>query len=230
MPAFPKPAPFPVPGPLKGLSDFFFPPDSGIESVAPTPMSAIGETTGRGALRELLNIIKSYKKDPMAELAASVTTHRPPPRVSIKAPEGFTFGGKAVMRPRRATAVREASDAYSASIPSRSGDVRFRSTPEELPNINKLDFAPAVTSLEELGSTVAQPGVVPPKKALVGRGIQNNAPVRTKNFKVNDISPAEIVNIQKLTGSGTNLQQMQGLYPHLSRETLTKVIKMPWKW
>lgn len=215
--------------------DLFGGQEPDISQVAPTPLAA-ATVSGRGALKELLNIIKSYKKDPLEVLTGEVIGHRATSGKIIRAPEGFSFGGHGSLAMRRDPKIYadrlEQRKVYGQFNRNGLDTRRLLKDQALFPDMARQETAPAVAALEELQSYKPAAPVKEPAKPLPHRkyGHEHDRSDSLIRVPFNKLNQETITNIQKLVGQGTRVTEVEKIYPMLTNETIRKIVKMPWRW
>lgn len=222
-----------------------------LPGMAAVPFARFPKNIMNPAVEELVNILRT-PLDPVnpaklfsAEGKVSGSRIRTPQ--PITAPAGFTFDKGLGQIGRNPEIVRQQAtqDNFfnSLSQKSRLGrdareymEGRYVNTKPAPLAYNQIEQVPVATSLEELRSlspTVSNESsrLPPPRLA------RNLNPARprpnsnnTSRSTVKDLQSDMIEQVQRAAGTNKSMAEINAMFPNLSRDTLQKVLKMPWKW
>jgi hypothetical protein len=174
---------------------------------------------------------------PEASLAQHAATSRVTPRLRpqreyINLPEGFDLA-PGFKRPAGAPLSENEQiwRDWSRAQREMRKDPRGRNMGADIPEVRQQEVGPTARSIEELKNLSAVPGEVREQAPILAVGRKGRPTRQVKEGRVafSQMTPEDIKEIQRAAGGGLNQKQLLEKYPQYTKETLRRVVSMPWK-
>jgi len=196
------------------------------------PMASHGTDPAMQALQEALNAPLPEASLAQHTATSRVTGRLRPQREYLDLPEGFELGpgfkrGAAAPLGEEERIWRD----WSRAQKEMRKDPRGRNMGADVPEVRQQEVGPTARSIEELKNLSAVPGEVKKQAPIlaVGRKGRPTRQVKEGLVAFSQLTPEDIKGVQRAAGGGLNQKQLLEKYPHLTKETLRKIVSMPWK-
>jgi hypothetical protein len=196
------------------------------------PMASHETSPAVQALQDALNV--NVPESSLAQHAATsrVTGRLRPPREYIDLPEGFELApgfkrGAGAPLGEEEQIWRD----WSRAQKEMRKDPRGRNMGADVPEVRQQEVGPTARSIEELKNLSAVPGEVREQAPILAIGRKGRATRQVKEGRValSQLTPEDIKEVQRAAGGGLNQKQLLEKYPQYTKETLRKIVSMPWK-
>lgn len=196
------------------------------------PMASHEVNPAVQALSEALQVPEAVPSLAQHAATSRTTGRLRPVRDYIELPEGVEFPPGFKRSPSAPLSEEEQIwRSWSRAQKEMRKDPRGRMISAHGPEVRQVESGPTVRGEAELQGLAAAAPEAKEQAPLVGKwgGSRGSRALKPGRIPFNKLTPEDIKGIQADAGSGLNQKQLMEKYPNFTKETLARVVKMPWK-